>query len=72
VDADAILAEADRKMYANKRRNKAIAVSLAEPMKPHHGPEKAAQGCLDLLSVSVGASRDNNGTVEAIPAVSVH
>jgi diguanylate cyclase (GGDEF)-like protein/putative nucleotidyltransferase with HDIG domain len=45
VDADAILAEADRRMYANKRRSKALA---AEPYM--RGPEKSVQGCLERLA----------------------
>ncbi len=70
VDADAILAEADKRMYANKRRSKAITANVAESVKPHQrGPEKAAQGCLDLRFGTFVAiqGRDGNADRGAIP-----
>jgi diguanylate cyclase (GGDEF)-like protein/putative nucleotidyltransferase with HDIG domain len=57
VDADAILAEADRRMYANKRRNKAMA-ALAFVDRP-------VQGCLELIGTGFSAD-------ETSRAVSIH
>jgi GGDEF domain-containing protein len=57
IDADAILADADRRMYANKRRNKALA---ALPFV-----DKPVQGCLDLIGA--GLSTD-----ETARPVSIH
>ena len=47
VDADALLAEADRRMYAHKRRSKALAASSPAA----RGPEKAVHGSLDLHAI---------------------
>ena len=57
VDADALLAAADRRMYANKRRNKAVSVRASI--------DKPAQGCLELIGT--GASPD-----ETARPVSIH
>jgi GGDEF domain-containing protein len=55
-DADALLAEADRRMYANKRRNKALnAANMRDAEKP-------LQGSLDLL-VNEGSSASDTISV---------
>jgi GGDEF domain-containing protein len=72
VDADTLLAEADRKMYANKRRAKALAAGRAEAEKPHHrGHEKATTASLDLFALNIGAG-DDGASAETVPAVIVH
>lgn len=54
-DADTLLAEADRRMYANKRRNKAMAAHISETAKINpRVVEKHAQGRLELVSSGVG------------------
>jgi len=52
VDADAVLAEADRKMYANKRRRKTLAPHPPEPVAMPvvlRGAELGPDECLELL-----------------------
>ncbi len=53
VDADAVLAEADRKMYANKRRSKMLTSIPQEPVAlpvSLRGPELGPEECLELLA----------------------
>lgn len=53
LDGDALLAEADRRMYANKRRTKAIAAALMDPAAAaKRKSEKAVQGHLDLIALN--------------------
>jgi diguanylate cyclase (GGDEF)-like protein/putative nucleotidyltransferase with HDIG domain len=59
VDADAILAEADRRMYANKRRNKAlsaIALATAETKRNMRRVENDVPACLDPVAEGAGTT----------------
>jgi diguanylate cyclase (GGDEF)-like protein/putative nucleotidyltransferase with HDIG domain len=69
VDADALLAEADRRMYANKRRRAALTSGGSEPVRfCTRGPEKPDQGSLDLLLIDPNAV----AAAEEAASVSVH
>ncbi len=72
VDADAILAEADRRMYANKRRQQAMDASLTQSAKPHQrGPEKTNLDCLELLALNLSAA-ENSSEPESVSTAIVH